>query len=235
MKTTERQAEILNAIVRGYVDLAQPVSSQWLEENCDFGISPATIRIEMQRLVDQRFLSQPHVSAGRVPTDRGYRFFVNELLKENFLETKDEFRIKDWTKEEIKDTIKFIQFLTKVLSSLSSNLAVSYLFNKKILWKEGWEEILQKPELREKKFISDFTELLKSFEERIEKLPINSEIKIYIGRENPLPKAKDFSVLISRCHFPIEEGILAILGPKRMAYDKNISLLRSITRILKDF
>jgi len=80
METTQRQTEILNRLIQEYIDSARPVSSQLLEKKYDFSICPAMIRIEMQKLTDQGFICQPHTSAGRVPTDKGYRFFVDNLL-----------------------------------------------------------------------------------------------------------------------------------------------------------
>jgi heat-inducible transcriptional repressor len=233
MVITERQQEILNKIVEEYINSAEPVSSQLLEKKYDFGICPATIRIEMQKLTDAGFIFQPHTSAGRIPTDKGYRFFVDDLLEKGLSEKNYYSKIEDWFEGEIKDTVKFIQSLTKNLASFSSNLALGYLFRKKILWKEGWEDVLQEPEFRERKLIYNFATLLKNFEEEIEEFEINSGIKIYIGKEIPFPKAKDFSTIISRCHFPNEEeGILAIMGPKRMTYEKNINSLNSLTKLL---
>ncbi|MFC1630230.1 hypothetical protein ACFL06_01695, partial [Patescibacteria group bacterium] len=82
MEITERQENILNKIVKEYVQSAQPVSSKLLEKKGNFGISPASLRIEMQKLTDNGYLLQPHTSAGRIPTDKGYRYFVNKLLTE---------------------------------------------------------------------------------------------------------------------------------------------------------
>jgi len=237
MAITERQNLILDKIIEEYIALAQPVSSQELEKKHDFGISPATIRIEMQKLTETGFLYQPHTSAGRVPTDKGYRFFVDNLLGKGFLEEKYDLEIENLIEKEIGDTIKFLRSLTKSLAATSSNLALSYLYNNKdFLWKEGWEEILGEPEFKETEYISNFAKLLKSFEENIINLEINSGIKIYIGKENPFSKARDFSIIISRCYFPKkQEGILAILGPKRMAYQKNISLIDSLTKLLEKY
>ena len=128
-----------------------------------------------------------------------------------------------------------VRFLTKNLSLLSSNLAIGYLTDEKILWKEGWEEILAEPEFKEGQLISSFTRFLKNFEEEIGKLKINSGVKIYIGKETPFSKAKDFSIICARCHFPKEEGIVSLLGPTRMAYDKNIGLINSLLKTLERF
>ena len=248
MIVTERQKEILNRIVADYIDLAQPVSSEFLEEKHHFGICPATIRIEMQKLTDTGFLYQPHTSAGRVPTDKGYRFFVDNLFaRQNFVKQnlggfekgfpkeKTLLKVEDLIEREMGDGVRFLQSLTKNLASFSSNsLALGYLFDEDLFWKEGWEDVLGEPEFKETKVITDFADVIKHFEKEIEDIKINSGIKVYIGKENPFSKAKEFSIIISSCHFPDKEkGVLAIAGPKRMAYDKNINSLNSLTKLLE--
>jgi len=235
MKITERQEKILNTIVKEYINSAWPVSSQLLEKKHNLGISPATIRIEMQRLTDFGLLRQPHTSAGRVPTDKGYRFFVNDLIAKGFFEKDYDFKIESWVDEEIADAVKFIQSLTKNLALASSTLALSYLPEERILWKEGWEEIFREPEVEEKNFISNFFELLENFENNIGDLKIDSGIKIYIGRENPFPKARDFSIICSKCYFPTgKKAVVSLLGPKRMNYNRNIGLINSLAKLLEN-
>jgi len=234
METTQRQTEILNRLIQEYIDSARPVSSQLLEKKYDFSICPAMIRIEMQKLTDKGFICQPHTSAGRVPTDKGYRFFVDNLLKSEIPEFEDVLEIEDIFQKAEKDIFKLVSRLTKFLAEQSSNFTILNLLERDFFWKEGWEEILQEPEFEEKDLISNFTELLESFEKNIENLKINSGIKVYIGKENPFSKNKDFSIIISKCHLPKkEEGILSILGPKRMAYDRNISLINSLMKSLE--
>lgn len=232
MRITERQREILNSIVSDYINLAQPISSEFLERKHNFGISSATIRIEMQKLTDKGFLYQPYTSAGRIPTDKGYRFFVDSLLEKEI----KEFNIEEWLEIEIEDQIKFIQNLTRNLAKISKTLVLGYLEKEKILWKEGWEGILKEPEFKEKDFLISFVEFLEDFEKAIEDFEINSGIKIYIGRENPFKKVEDFSIISSRCSLPSDgETIISLLGPKRMAYDRNISLINSLKKILEEF
>ena len=226
----KRQEEILNMIVKDYIELAEPVPSEFLEKKHKFGISPATIRIEFQKLTKKGYLYQPHTSAGRVPTDKAYRFFVDNLFEEEF----KEFEIGDWIEKEIEDSVKFLQSLTKHLAEISDSLVLSYLKDEDIFWKDGWEEVLKEPEFFEKDCVSNFLEFLENFEKNIEDLKVNSRIKVYIGRENPFPKAKEFSTIISKCYFPRgKEGIVSLLGPKRMDYNRNISLINSLTKFLE--
>jgi len=236
MQITERQNLILSKIVDEYINSAKPVSSQSLEEEYDFDISPATIRIEMQKLTDGGYLFQPYTSAGRVPTDKAYRLFVDRIFEDEFSKLAEDFDIENWFEKEIENTFKFVQSLTKHLALASSALALSYLPREKMLWKEGWEEILREPEFNEREQVINFTEFLDNFEKNIEKIKADSGIKIYIGKENIFPKAKDFAVISSKFFLPEEgETFFALLGPKRMAYSKNINLIKSLTEFLKDF
>ena len=233
MINIKRQDLILSKIIQEYIDFAIPVSSKRLEEKYNFGVSPATIRNEMQRLTGLGFLFQPHTSSGRIPTDKAYRFLVDKiLLRQELFEKKQDFGIKDLS----DDPLRFVQSITRALASTSSSLAVSYLFDERFLWKEGWEELLQAPEFQKTSRVSDFVKFLKSFEQDIEKVRPDSNIRVYIGRETPFPKSAEFSLIISKCCFPDkEEGVISILGPKRMAYDKNIALINSLKRILENF
>lgn len=233
MEITARQGKLLDVIVKEYIDSAEPVSSQLLEEKYNFDISPATIRIEMQRLTDKGFLSQPHTSAGRVPTDKGYRFFVNNLLAKK---TKSSVEIEEWFKDDIEDTFQFVQSLTKHIAEMTKTLALSYLENENFFWKEGWEDILKEPEFEERDCLLNFANFLRNFESHIEELKTDSDIiNVCIGKENALPKAKEFTVISSHYHLPGGgKGIISILGPKRMEYDKNINLINSLTEALAE-
>lgn len=232
---TERQSQILNSIIREYISSASPVSSQLIEQNYDFGLCPASIRSEMQKMTEEGYLFQPHTSSGRVPTDKGYRFFVDNLLEETIPRPKAISGLENLF-EEIEDIFKFASQLTKFLAEASCNLTILRLWERDLFWKEGWEEILREPEFENKGFTSSFTNFLRDFEGKIDDLQINSGIKIYIGRENPLSKEKDFSIILSRCPLPAEkEGIVSLLGPKRMDYDKNIRLINSLEKLLEKF
>lgn len=236
MEMSLRQKGLLEKIVEEYIETARPVSSQLLEKKYKFDVCPATIRNEMQTLTKEGYLFQPYTSAGRAPTDKGYRFFVDGLSEKEFRGKEINTKIANLIEKEWEDTFKLVQSLTKNLAILSSGLALGYLCQEKILWKEGWKEVLEEPEFQEHNLISDFFKLLKSLEERIEEFEINSEVRIFIGKESPLYKAKDFSIIISRCCFPSKkDGVLAISGPKRMAYQTNISLIDSIVKILERY
>ncbi len=204
----------MNNLIRDYIRLARPISSEFLEQKHNFGLSPATLRIEMQKLTDKGFLSQPHTAAGRVPTDKGYRFFVNELLKE-----KKPAEVE----EQPEDSFEFLKEATRFLAEGSSELALGYSAGQKIIWKEGWHDIFAEPEFSEPGLAASFAKMLEDFENNIEEV-FSMETKVYIGKENPVSKSKDFSIITSG----FKGGFFAILGPKRMSYDKNIELFQKL-------
>ena len=82
MELTERKRKILYAIIRNYLETGEPVGSRTISKYTDLNLSSATIRNEMSDLEEMGYILQPHTSAGRIPSDKGYRFYVNSLVQE---------------------------------------------------------------------------------------------------------------------------------------------------------
>jgi len=236
MNITDRQGEILNRVIKSHIDLAEPVSSEYLKKRYRLHFSPATIRSEMQRLTDNGYLYQPHTSAGRIPTDKGYRFFVDTLEKvEGIIDDEIVGEIKRM-RQEIEDYPVFLKESSRLLSLFSSGLAVSCISGTGIFMKDGWKKTFDDPEFSDVEKVKDFLLMVDYFEENIDDFDLTCpSVRTYIGNEAPISKADDFSIVISKCSFfEGEDGFVAILGPKRMAYKRNISLVDSIVKILNE-
>lgn len=226
-----RQNEIVKAIVKEYIRTAQPVSSGFLAEKYDFGICPSAIRIELQWLLKEGFLEQPHTSSGKIPTDKAYRLFVDSLPE------KDSEKIEKYLQDIIdrrEDAIKKASNIAKILADLSSSLIVLHLFGEDITLKEGLDEIFKNPESSDKEFVSEFVSLLENFEKNIGKINSAEGIKIFIGEELPVMRMKNITVICSECNLPSERGFISIIGPKRMNYDKNIAIINSLNKVLDE-
>lgn len=237
MTLTERQAKILQGVCQEFIRKAEPISSQFLKEEQNLAFSPATIRAELVELERQKYLSHPFISSGRVPTDKGYRFFVDRILEEKSLGFEREKRIEEIGRElqKLRDILIISRQITKTLSSLSSNLALIYLFRGNISWKEGWGEVVQEPEFQDIDYWREFVEMTSDFEESIGNFNYSEGIKVYIGKESPL-KSKDFSIIVAETSFPKKDkGVIALLGPKRMDFEKNMGLVSEIVELLKKF
>ena len=240
MQITNRQEKILNSIIKEYIHSAMPVSSQFLNEKYNFNVSPATLRNEMQALSDSGFLHQPYTSAGRIPTDQGYRFFVNQIFEKGLPEfdEKKKTDIKNECRKKMDNSFRFIQKATKILADNSSNLALSHILNEDFLWKEGWDDVFEEPEFKENDFVLRFTKLINTFEKNIEEITsdFSDELGVFIGKETPFLRNEDFSIVVSGFDCPDlkNRGLFAIVGPKRMNYNKNISIIKLINQIFKE-
>lgn len=116
---TERKRAILKAIVEDYIGTAEPVSSKALTGRPELGYSSATIRNEMSELEEMGYLEQPHTSAGRIPTPRGYRMYVNELMKQSAVSEREAQLVKENLERRIKELDKMLSDAGKLTSQLT--------------------------------------------------------------------------------------------------------------------
>lgn len=125
---SERQEKILNALIKEYIDTAEPVSSKLLKERCGFDCSPATIRNDLQELMELGLIEQPHTSAGRVPTKKAYKIFVENLSGENQNDIFSEFIFKEikQAQEQIEQELRLAQQLTESLTEVSLTLSIKH-------------------------------------------------------------------------------------------------------------
>jgi len=233
-----RQKDILETIVEQYIKTAEPVPSGELERKGDFGIRPAMLRIEMEKLEKAGYLSQPFISAGRIPTDKAYRLFVNNLLirkEQRIGHKRSTEKIKQFTGAK-EDRPKATQELTRIISELTSSLVLSYLPEENLFFKEGWSQIIREPEFENSHVFESFVRMIDSWEKDIiPEMDFSGEIKIFIGKENPSQKSQDFSAIAGNLLLPDKEkGVMAIFGPKRMEYDRNIDIINSIINIFSN-
>lgn len=235
---TKRQQQILTCVIKEYTKTAIPVGSVNILEHYHFDISPATMRFEMAALEKKGYLYQPHVSAGRVPTDKGYRYFVNSLMQNKRLSLREQTLLQEELLKMRAKNQRLARTTAKLLAALSQNLAISGLIEEEEYFQSGIHEFLRQSDFSDVDEICRTVEVLDYLDQNIEKLlkELNEgEVRTFIGRENPLLKNEDCSVVVSRYRLPRgKHGIVAILGPKHMRYAKNISLIKYVTDLLKN-
>lgn len=233
----ERQEIILGSIIKEYVDSAIPVSSSLLVRKYNFDLSSATVRFEMLELENQGYLYQPYTSAGRIPTDKGFRYFVDVLMQEKEL-TKKEQNSLQVEMLKLKTQNKMLARMTaKLLSEMSGNFAVSGVFGSDDFQKAGMQKLFSQPEFNNLDNVCKIAEVIDYLDESIEKLSSElknkSEVEIYIGEENPICNIDNCSMIVSKYNLEDgQEGLLAIIGPKRMKYSHNISLIDYLKKLL---
>jgi heat-inducible transcriptional repressor len=239
---TDRQREILFAIIEEYAELATPVGSVTLAKL--FDVSSATIRAEMVRLEEMGYIMQPHTSAGRVPTDAGYRLYVNQL-QENL--EGESHRIEaeagassDRTKRALETRIQAqtrsdyaIRSAVDSLVELTGNLGLATVGDQ--LYISGFGNLFSQPEFSQSTQVQAVAKLLDNIKPWLREVSPNETINVYIGTENPVGKTSNVSLIISRFRSPFSDhSYIGVLGPTRQSYKRVMSLVRHAGLMLED-
>ncbi len=226
---TERQIQILAAIIEQHAEIASPVGSVILAKL--FNVSSATIRSEMSVLEDLGFIMQPHTSAGRIPTDAGYRFYVN-MLTENYDPTKSLPSI-DRSARAIESRAgsyhnhsdKVIRSVVDSLVELTHNLGLATIGDE--LYLSGISNLFSQPEYSDAEHVRSVASLLDNLEPWLRETTLDQPLNVYIGSENPIGKNSGASLIISRFRSPYSDrSYIGVLGPTRQSYDKVMRLVR---------
>lgn len=212
---SERESQILDCIVESYVQSAKPVGSRYLAKRFDLGISPATIRNVMTDLEDKGFLRQPHVSAGRIPTDMGYRYYVNRLHAVQLMTRNDRRIILDNLRNGV-DVQDIFEAASQILGRISSQLGVVL----EPRFKQGVFEKMELVPLSEQKVlavISIKSGLIKT---------IMMEVDVELSRERLVEASRLVNERLSGLPLQkIRETISERLNDVTHSSDKNLILL----------
>lgn len=224
---TERQKNLLLAIVEQYAEVASPVGSSLLAKL--FSVSSATIRAEMAELERHGFISQPHTSAGRVPTDKGYRFYVNQLAEqqETVGNRLDERRAEKALTTRVADgglPERTIRNAVDTLVNLTGNLGLATLGNQ--LYMSGLSNLFGQPEFIQPGQVQEVAQLLDNLEPWLREAAPNAPLSVYIGRENPIGRNSGCTLIISKFRSPYSDrSYIGILGPTRQSYRDVMNLV----------
>ena len=283
---TERQKAILFAIIEEYAEMATPVGSVTLAKL--FDVSSATIRAEMARLEELGLIASPHTSAGRIPTDAGYRFYVNNLVERENLSSIDssesyadlnDASLEDYGGEESSseyrdDSVSLylnssyhrvspsralsiglqdrnrglhalevrinsqaqseyaIRTAVDMLVELTGNLGLATIGNQ--LYLSGISKLFSQPEFTDYQRIQNVSKLLDNLEPWLMEAKPGQPLNIFIGRENPIGKNSDVSLIISKFRSPYSDSsYIGVLGPTRQNYAQVMSLVRHAGQYLE--
>lgn len=229
-----RYEQLLCGLVREYIRTAEPVGSSVLPELLGWQVSPATIRNMLRVLEDEGYVYQPHTSAGRVPTDKGYRVYVNTLV------------VRDMRTEQLRRLARQFQELqgtydtanrtaAKLLSEMVQSVAITGQYPGHDFVDFGMSLLLDRPEDINVSAVKEASQLLDTIDEYIDRFVADQEnTQVYIGEENPAIKAEHTSIIARTT--TLHDGqkvILMVVGPKRMQYERQMSLINGMAQILE--
>jgi heat-inducible transcriptional repressor len=231
---TDRQKQILSAIVEQYAEVAAPVGSSLLAKV--FKVSSATIRAEMAELERTGYIQQPHTSAGRVPSDKGYRFYVNNLAAAASELTAPERRGERALAARVQDggvPERAIRNAVDTLVELTHNLGLATIGNQ--LYMSGLSNLFGQPEFMHAGQVQQVAHLLDNLEPWLREAAPNQPLSVYIGAENPIGRSAGCSLIISKFNSPYSDrSYIGVLGPTRQSYRDVMNLVHRAGMALED-
>jgi heat-inducible transcriptional repressor len=221
---TDRQVEILRAIVEQYAEVASPVGSSLLAKV--FNVSSATIRAEMAGLERLGYISQPHTSSGRIPTDKGYRYYVNHISET--VSEKPETRAERALTSRVTDAglpEQTIRNAVDTLVELTHNLGLATIGDR--LYMSGLSNLFGQPEFMHPAQVQEVARLLDNLEPWLQEAAPNKPLSVFIGRENPIGRGAGCSLIISKFRSPYSDrSYVGVLGPTRQSYKNTMNLVQ---------
>lgn len=238
MNLTNRQTQILKAIIEEYVSSAEPVASEQLEKKYSLGVSPATIRNEMSSLTQEGLLKQPHTSAGRVPTPMALRYYVDNLMQEKQLSVADEVSAKEKVWDSRFDFDKLMRQASLALAQQTRNLSI-VATNEGDVYYAGVSNILDTPEFYDIDVTRTVLSLLDQ-QSRISELfferaygtdPIHVVFGADLGWQFFDPVGMAFTYFNAG---KSRKGSLAVVGPCRLDFPRVIPTLRYFSGLINE-
>lgn len=238
MSSEERKNRVLSAIIDLFVQTAQPVGSKSLILSYNFKVSPATIRNDMAALEESGLIMQPHTSAGRVPTDSGYRLYVDQLADFESAQNLAQNTLKNLLRtQSLNRASRKVYEAVSLLSQASPNLAFATIPENDQTFYMGFSKMLRQPEFMESPMqasqVIEVIEEGKSFLKGLKNLDLGEQARILIGEENILSGIESCSMILASYEADGHHGVIGILGPKRMPYAFNAALINEVTKMLK--
>ncbi len=237
---SERQAAILITIIEQYAEVAVPVGSVTLAKL--FGVSSATVRSEMAQLEELGMITQPHTSAGRVPTDKGYRFYVNRLSEEQGHNMpvgqpqpidRSARAIETRIQTHVDQADRAIRSAVDSLVELTRNMGLATIGDE--LYLSGMSNLFSHPEFSDGVHVQAVARLIDNLDPWLREVAPNEPLNVYIGSENPIGKSSGASLIISRFRSPYSNrSYIGVLGPTRQDYAKTMKLVRYTGAILEE-
>lgn len=234
---TARQIQILRYIISEYIDTAEPVGSDSLEKKYDLGVSPATVRNEMVALTKKGYLRQPHTSAGRIPSPKAMKFYVDQLMEEKQMSLTDEVKAKEEVWDARGNLDDLISEATVALASRTGSLVIGIVDPRKV-FHSGYSNIFLSPEFADLQICSNLFELLEEAQ-RIDEIFFNklrndSAVEVLFGEELGWADTLPISIVARSFVVGNKRAALGVIGPTRTSYNTIIPTLRYFGDLIQE-
>lgn len=227
---SSRQATILEALIDRYIREARPIGSEYLAEHLSEVLSPATIRSVLKDLEEAGYINQPHTSAGRIPTDKGYRYYVDRTEAAP-LNSTDRARLTSGLSRLERRFNNPARSTSHLLSQLAHTTAISAWLDRGTVEEAGLSELLRNDDTVTVEAIREISDVLDNAEDVVQRVAkvADAQSHVFIGEENPLFEAAHTSLLVRAVDIGNDERVVLLLvGPKRMPYSRNLAWLEGV-------
>jgi len=218
---TERGQQILEAVIQGFIDTKEPVSSGWLYDQYDFGIKPAMIRLELDTLEDEGYLEQPYHSAGRIPTDAGYELFVSRLLEAREAALRETALRQFFLRSAWMDLIEGLSAELGILGVVAA---------RDMVYKTGLEQLMDNLDWTDREGIRSVIRDFDAVDERAPRAAekIGEGPQVFIGKKSPVTKSESLAVVGG--NYKVGNATVSVfaIGPKCMDYKKAIRIFKNL-------
>jgi len=231
-----RKKAVLAAAINKYIKEAVPVASEDIARA--FDLSSATIRNIFNDLEKDGLLTHPYTSGGRIPTDRGYRYYVDFVISQMQLLDEEKERIGRGYQKQLKKLEDILEQTTDLLSTITHYTSiVSSLNRQDRFFYKGVSFILEEPEFQDSGRIRLLIRMLEDKQRLLSIInrDFSGRVKIYIGEEMGYPEIKNCSLAVTSYSAKKKpSGRIAVLGPMRMEYGHIIPALEYVSDVLSD-
>lgn len=225
---TTRQQQLLKLLVDTYIETAEPVSSQFLALNCEFQVSSATIRNDLSALEQNGYVKAPHTSSGRIPTPKGYRFYIEWFVDKDAGATNDQrLRLSRAPSRDVR-----VRRLAQALSELTGSVVVLSPSPEQS-YATGFSRLLAKPEFHDQELVMRLGAMLDAREKWLQKMYGREDAEVRVAIDEESPFGKDMASMTVSYHTKQGgRGVINLIGPSRMNYEHNMALLRQMQRLI---
>lgn len=218
---TNRQTQILKALVDEYIENAGPVGSEILEKKHDLGVSSATIRNEMVELTQMGFLKQPHTSAGRVPTSKAMKFYIDQLMEERKLSITEEVKAKEEVWDSRNNLEDLVAETVHAMAGRTGSLALAVSSAGGKVWHSGYANVFTNPEFSDVQVCMNLFSLLEEIQALqeifFERLVGMSGIGLLFGEELGWTVYDPVTLVGSTAHIGGRDIALGVISPARLS------------------
>lgn len=232
---SDRQIQILKAIIEEYIATAEPVGSETLDKKYSLGVSPATIRNEMVRLTDMELLHQQHTSSGRAPTPVAMRYYVDHLMKTKDMSVAEEVAVKDKIWDYRQEIDKLLREATKALADRTKSLAITATKDGDLYY-AGTAHILDSPEFFDYDLTHDLLGTLDEFDYWWKILESHDDASaILLGDDLGGKNLSQCGFIYTKFTTPHVSGAIGVVGPSRLNYPSIIPVVHYLGGLIDEF